>query len=45
MVRLLGSLGYDVVRQRGSHVRLRKSTVTGEHKPTVTTPGFQIVTN
>ena len=35
VVRLLRSMGYSVVRQRGSHVRLRKTTGTGEHNITV----------
>jgi predicted RNA binding protein YcfA (HicA-like mRNA interferase family) len=35
VIRLLTSLGYKVLRQRGSHVRLRKSTSLGEHNITV----------
>ncbi len=35
VVRLLTSLGYQVLRQRGSHVRLRKITPLGEHNVTV----------
>ena len=35
VVKLLKSLGYEVVRQRGSHIRLTKSTALGEHKITV----------
>ena len=35
IVRLLTSLGYEVVRQRGSHVRLRKPTAVGEHNITI----------
>jgi predicted RNA binding protein YcfA (HicA-like mRNA interferase family) len=35
LVRLLHSLGYETVRQRGSHVRLRKVTPIGEHNVTV----------
>jgi len=35
VVRLLLSLGYGVVRQRGSHVRLQKPTTLGEHNITV----------
>jgi predicted RNA binding protein YcfA (HicA-like mRNA interferase family) len=31
LVRLLQSLGYEVIRQKGSHVRLKKVTVSGEH--------------
>jgi predicted RNA binding protein YcfA (HicA-like mRNA interferase family) len=41
VVRLLQSLGYEVVRQRGSHVRLRKVTPLGEHN--ITVPAHQIV--
>ncbi|MEK7848586.1 MAG: type II toxin-antitoxin system HicA family toxin, partial [Chloroflexota bacterium] len=29
------SLDYEVVRQRGSHIRLRKATPLGEHNITV----------
>ena len=35
VVGLLQSLGYRVVRQRGSHIRLRKATPLGEHAITV----------
>lgn len=35
IVRLLQSLGYEVVRQQGSHIRLRKITPLGEHAITV----------
>jgi len=35
LVRLLHSLGYETVRQRGSHIRLRKVTGLGEHNITV----------
>jgi predicted RNA binding protein YcfA (HicA-like mRNA interferase family) len=35
LVRLLHSLGYETIRQRGSHIRLRKVTVVGEHNLTV----------
>ena len=35
LVRLLHSLGYETVRQRGSHIRLRKLTTLGEHNITV----------
>jgi len=28
-------LGYEIVRQKGSHVRLRKKTEIGEHNITV----------
>jgi predicted RNA binding protein YcfA (HicA-like mRNA interferase family) len=35
LIKLLLSLGYEIVRQRGSHVRLRKETPVGEHNVTV----------
>jgi len=35
VVRLLHSLGYETLRQRGSHIRLRKTTAVGEHNLTV----------
>ncbi len=41
VVRLLRSLGYEVVRQRGSHIRLRRATTIGEHN--ITVPAHRIV--
>lgn len=35
LVRLLVSLGYEVIRQRGSHIRLRRKSELGEHNVTV----------
>lgn len=35
VVKLLERLGYEVVRQRGSHIGLRRSTPDGEHNITV----------
>ncbi len=35
LIVLLRKLGYDVVRQKGSHVRLEKKTKAGTHKITV----------
>jgi len=35
LIRLLVSLGYEVVRQKGSHVRVRKRSELGEHNLTV----------
>jgi predicted RNA binding protein YcfA (HicA-like mRNA interferase family) len=35
LIRLLRSLGYEVIRQRGSHVRLQKRSALGEHNLTV----------
>ncbi len=37
VVKFLQSSGYEVLRQRGSHIRLRKVTVLGEHNITVPT--------
>lgn len=35
LVKALQKLGYEVVRQKGSHVRLRKTTAVGVHNITV----------
>ena len=35
LIKVLVSLDYEIIRQRGSHVRLRKPTVAGEHNITV----------
>lgn len=35
LVKVLLSLNYVVVRQRGSHLRLKKETILGEHSITV----------
>ncbi|MDL1957619.1 MAG: type II toxin-antitoxin system HicA family toxin [Candidatus Desulfofervidus auxilii] len=35
LIKLLTRLGYEIVRQKGSHVRLRKKTEIGEHNITV----------
>ena len=35
LIKLLLKLGYEIVRQKGSHVRLRKITDAGEHNITV----------
>ncbi|MFQ6071382.1 MAG: type II toxin-antitoxin system HicA family toxin [Methanosarcinales archaeon] len=35
LIKLLIKLGYEVRRQRGSHVRLRKVTNIGDHNITV----------
>jgi len=35
LISLLTEMGYSVVRQRGSHVRLEKSTEVGVHKITI----------
>ena len=31
LIKLLTKLGYEIVKQKGSHVRLRKKTEIGEH--------------
>ena len=41
LIRLLTSLGYEVVRQRGSHIRLRRRSELGEHN--VTVPDHDVV--
>ena len=41
LVRLLQSLGYEVVRQRGSHIRLKKITALGEHA--ITVPAHKVI--
>ena len=41
LVRLLKSLGYEVVRQRGSHIRLKKITPLGEHA--ITIPAHKVI--
>lgn len=35
LVKFLEKLGYQIVRQKGSHIRLRKVTSIGEHNITV----------
>ena len=35
LIRWLRSLGYQVVRQRGSHVRLERRSIAGTHAITV----------
>ena len=35
LIKLLTKLGYEVLRQRGSHVTLRKTTEGGEHTITI----------
>ncbi|GBE53870.1 YcfA-like protein [archaeon BMS3Bbin15] len=35
LIKLLTKLGYEIIRQKGSHVRLRKKTQMGEHNITV----------
>jgi predicted RNA binding protein YcfA (HicA-like mRNA interferase family) len=35
LVQFLKSLNYELIRQKGSHIRLRKFTAIGEHNITV----------
>lgn len=35
LIALLGKLGYQEIRQKGSHIRLKKTTPVGEHFITV----------
>ena len=35
LIKMMTRIGYEVVRQRGSHVRLRKTTSSGVHNITV----------
>ncbi len=35
LIKLLTKLGYEKVRQKGSHIRMRKITSLGEHGVTV----------
>jgi predicted RNA binding protein YcfA (HicA-like mRNA interferase family) len=35
LIKVVSRLGYEIIRQRGSHVRLRKSTAAGDHNITV----------
>lgn len=41
LVRFLEKLGYHVSRQKGSHIRLRKTTGVGEHN--ITVPNHKVV--
>jgi len=41
LLKLLQSLGYEVVRQRGSHIRLKKVTASGEHA--ITIPAHKVI--
>ncbi|MCK4352603.1 type II toxin-antitoxin system HicA family toxin [candidate division WOR-3 bacterium] len=35
LTQFLENIGYEIIRQRGSHIRLRKMTFIGEHNITV----------
>ena len=41
VIRLLRALGYETLRRRGSHVRLRKVTLLGEHS--ITVPSHKVI--
>ncbi|MFA5309287.1 MAG: type II toxin-antitoxin system HicA family toxin [Dehalococcoidales bacterium] len=41
LVKILQALGYSMVRQRGSHIRMRKITASGEHA--ITVPEHKVV--
>ena len=41
LIKLLKSIGYEVVRQRGSHIRLEKQTLVGIHK--ITIPNHKVI--
>ena len=41
LVGMLQSLGYEIIRQRGSHIRLRKVTPLGEH--IITVPAHKVL--
>jgi predicted RNA binding protein YcfA (HicA-like mRNA interferase family) len=41
LIKLLKSLGYEAIRQRGSHIRLKRVTILGEH--CVTVPMHKVV--
>jgi len=35
LLKVLVRLGYEIIRQRGSHTRLRKHTLSGDHNITI----------
>ena len=41
LIKLLQGLGYSIVRRRGSHVRLRRTTAVGEHN--ITVPDHRVI--
>ncbi len=41
LARFLEKLGYHVIRQKGSHIRLRKTTSMGEHN--ITVPNHKVI--
>jgi predicted RNA binding protein YcfA (HicA-like mRNA interferase family) len=41
LVKLLQSSGYEIIRQKGSHLHLKKVTLSGEH--TITIPAHKVI--
>ncbi|MHB1679554.1 MAG: type II toxin-antitoxin system HicA family toxin [bacterium] len=41
LVKVLKKLNYEVIRQRGSHIQLRKTSEAGEHN--ITIPNHKVV--
>jgi predicted RNA binding protein YcfA (HicA-like mRNA interferase family) len=41
LVKLLQFLGYEIIRQKGSHLRLKKVTILGEHA--ITVPAHKVI--
>jgi predicted RNA binding protein YcfA (HicA-like mRNA interferase family) len=41
LIKFLERLGYQIIRQKGSHVRLRKTTSVGGHN--ITVPNHKII--
>ena len=41
LIKFLKKLDYQIIRQKGSHVRLRKTTNKGEHN--ITVPNHKII--
>ena len=41
LVKFLNKLGYQLIRQRGSHIRLSKTTASGKHN--ITVPNHKII--
>ena len=41
LVKFFEKLGYQVIRQKGSHIRLRKMTSVGEHN--ITVPNHKVI--
>lgn len=41
LIKSLEKLGYRVVRQKGSHIRLKKTTSVGEHN--ITVPNHSVI--